>query len=114
MLVARHFEGYLWKTIALLHDIVEDTDVTVDAIRMSYGSEIADAVDALTKRKGEKYLVEYIPRVAKNDLARAVKIADLLENIHSATFYYPEYGELLDRYQAALKYLDPFEEHSRM
>jgi (p)ppGpp synthase/HD superfamily hydrolase len=105
MQVARHFTYDKLKTIALLHDVVEDTSWDIIEIENIFGKEISDAVDAITRRENEKYLEEYIPRVYKNELARSVKIADLEENIHSAKYCYPEYENLIKRYEKALEIL---------
>ena len=105
VLVARHFTNPVYVIVALLHDAAEDTSITLDDIRELYGEEIGNAVDAITRRPQESYLVNYIQRVAINPIARAVKIADLSENIHSAENWYREFTPLLDRYRRALAYL---------
>ena len=67
-------------TVALLHDVVEDTDYTLDKlIEDGFPDEIVEAVDAITRRSGEDYFV-YIDRVKANALATTVKIADLEHN----------------------------------
>lgn len=65
---------------AWLHDSVEDTETTLIEIRNLFGESIADAVDAITKRDGEKYQ-SYLQRVKSNEIARKVKIADLTHNM---------------------------------
>lgn len=77
--VAFHVSPGLARIVALLHDIVEDTKCTLEFIRKEFGDEIADAVDAITKRDGESYLA-YLNRVRSNDLAREVKYADICDN----------------------------------
>ena len=67
------------RIVAILHDTVEDTDVTLEQVREIFGDEIADAVDALTKREGEEYH-DALLRVAANPLARVVKLADMTHN----------------------------------
>ena len=69
------------KIVAALHDIVEDGGVTLAEVRDEYGDTTADAVDALTRREGEDYLLSFIPRVARNAIATTVKIADLNHNL---------------------------------
>lgn len=64
---------------ALLHDVVEDTDITVEQVSAGFGLDVAEAVAALTKRRGES-LEEYLERVASNQVARTVKIADSTDN----------------------------------
>ena len=43
------------KAVAFLHDTVEDTSVTIKDIRAEFPKEVADAVDALTHRRGMSY-----------------------------------------------------------
>ena len=78
--VAKQVSGEKEKILALLHDTVEDTNVTNDDIRREFGNTIADALDCLTHRKGESY-DEYIDRVCANPLAIDVKLADLHNNM---------------------------------
>jgi (p)ppGpp synthase/HD superfamily hydrolase len=69
------------KTVAILHDVVEDTDWTLDALtKEGFPAEIVDAVDCLTKREGEPY-EDFVGRAAKNPVARPVKLADLEDNM---------------------------------
>lgn len=66
--------------VALLHDVVEDTDYTIDDLeRDGFSEEVMDAIRTITHAPDEDYFV-YIRRVKKNDLARKVKIADLWHN----------------------------------
>lgn len=69
-----------YQPIAWLHDVVEDTTVTLDQIRDEFGADIAHAVDCLTKRFDESY-DEYLERVASCKAARVVKCADLMHNM---------------------------------
>ncbi len=82
----RFVDGFLSKetmmaTIicAYLHDVCEDTEVTLDEIEQQFGIEIRQAIDALTKRDGESRS-ENIKRVRKNELALFVKRFDNLVN----------------------------------
>ena len=68
------------KIVAYLHDIVEDTDITIDKIYEEFGKEIGNAVKAITKPKKLDY-TKYIEGIKANELARAVKIADLKHNM---------------------------------
>ena len=79
--VAEHVCGDDAKTVAWLHDIVEDTPVTLDDLRREgFPEHIVVAVDAHTHRAGEDYL-DYVRRAAANPLARQVKIQDVLHNM---------------------------------
>lgn len=72
------------KIVALLHDVVEDTPVTLDDLRKDFPEYIVEAVDAVTLRKpAEKYgdgRLKYILRAKANPISRVVKIADLKHN----------------------------------
>jgi (p)ppGpp synthase/HD superfamily hydrolase len=60
----------------LLHDVVEDTDVTLDDLREAgYPEEVVRAVDSVTKRPDETYM-DLIHRAAADPLGRLVKLAD--------------------------------------
>lgn len=68
------------QSIAVLHDIVEDTTVTLEFLEhQGFSQRVIDGVDALTKREGEDYN-KYINRVCKNYDATVVKMADLRHN----------------------------------
>lgn len=67
--------------IAWLHDILEDTDCTVEILRGAGISErVISAVIAITKVQGESY-EEYISKVRNNPDARFVKKMDTLDNL---------------------------------
>ena len=68
------------KVVALLHDIAEDTPITLGSLRALFGDTIADALTCLTHREGESY-DEYVRRAAANPIARKVKMADLTHNM---------------------------------
>lgn len=65
--------------VALLHDILEDTNISPDYLRAEFPAEVCDAVELLTKPEGMDYF-DYIERVKVNDLARRVKLCDLEHN----------------------------------
>jgi len=67
-------------TVAVLHDVIEDTPTTAkDLEKAGFSKRIVQAVEALSRQNGEKY-EDYIDRVAANELAVKVKIADLRDN----------------------------------
>ena len=68
------------KIVALLHDVVEDTPVSIEAVRNLFGDRIADAVSLLTHDKSVPY-ENYVKLIKGNELARKVKIADLKHNM---------------------------------
>jgi (p)ppGpp synthase/HD superfamily hydrolase len=65
---------------ALMHDVVEDCGITVEALAVQFGPRIAAAVDKLSRRKGEAY-GPYILRLKGDIIAKRVKIADLEDNL---------------------------------
>lgn len=73
-------------TATVLHDIVEDTDWTLEMLRAEgFNRQIIDAVDAMTRRvyedgSKEIYHQEFIPRLMKNQFACIVKMMDLTDN----------------------------------
>jgi len=67
------------RIVGLLHDVVEDTEITLDRIRAEFGAEVAEAVGCLTHAQDEP-LEDYLARVMSNGIARRVKAADLADN----------------------------------
>ena len=69
------------KIVAVLHDVVEDSDITIDDLKDCGVSEsVIAALEILTRKDGEAYS-EYIERVRYFSLSKAVKIADLEHNM---------------------------------
>lgn len=67
--------------VAVLHDVVEDTPITLEDLRaMNFPETVVAAVDILTRRPEESYEA-FIERVKVNPLARKVKLADLEDNM---------------------------------
>lgn len=65
---------------ALLHDIVEDTDTTLDdLLAAGFDPEVVEAVGLLTRDKTLPYL-DYVRKLKGNRIAAAVKRADLAHN----------------------------------
>ena len=106
MTVASYMDTDIEKTIAYLHDVLEDTDVTVDALRKIFPNEIVDTLITLTHRKDESYF-EYIQRVSKSKLAKKVKVADLLHNLDIVRIKEPtkQDYERLEKYKKSILYL---------
>lgn len=83
--VALMCKTYDEKIVALLHDVIEDTPLTLDDIKkQGFPEYIVSALDAVTRRKPEEQFgdkrFDYIVRCKKNPIARVVKIADLTHN----------------------------------
>lgn len=66
--------------VALLHDILEDTDTTAQELRgLGFSKEIVDAIILMTHDKAVPYL-DYVRSIKENPIAKAVKISDLTHN----------------------------------
>ncbi len=73
--------GPLQRMAAVLHDVVEDSAVTLQDLRdEGFPAEVVDAVQALTKQEGESRL-SAAARAAANPIARVVKLADVGDNM---------------------------------
>ena len=70
------------RVVAMLHDVVEDSEWTVEGLASAYGltPDEQAALRLLTHDDGEEYAA-YVENVAANPLARAVKVADLRDNL---------------------------------
>jgi hypothetical protein len=96
--------------VALLHDVVEDSETSLDGLRQEgFSDSVVEAVDHLSRRKGEPY-ADYIVRCGANPLARLVKLADLEDNLQpSPTLLRPDRTEpdlaRVWKYLLAYKYL---------
>ena len=77
--VAEGVASNMEKTVAWLHDVVEDTEFSLDDIGAIFGETVREAVDAVTRREGEDRS-EYLKRVRNNQTAAAVKLSDLRHN----------------------------------
>jgi (p)ppGpp synthase/HD superfamily hydrolase len=95
------------KIVALLHDVVEDTDVTLEDLEQEgFAKDIITAIKAITKEDGEDYF-DYIKRVKKNLLATKVKIEDLKHNMDITRIKEPKEKdfERLEKYKKAMEIL---------
>lgn len=79
---AKRVESYEvdYQIVALLHDVVEDTDFTLDELSMFFDSRVIRALDSVTHREGESYSDFIIRCVTGGSLPMVVKIADTLDN----------------------------------
>ena len=92
---------------AVLHDVVEDTDWTLERLREAgFSEEVLEAVDCLTHREGESYQ-EFVERVRTNPIARQVKIADLEDNMNVRRINQlgPKELERMEKYHRAWRVL---------
>ena len=78
--VAEQMTDEATTMVALLHDVVEDTDYTLeDLAAEGFGEDILEAVALMTHEDDVPYL-DYVAKLKDNPIARAVKLADLAHN----------------------------------
>ena len=66
--------------VALLHDLIEDTDYTIeDLTSMGFGKNITEAIALMTRADSVEYM-DYVREIKNNPIAKAVKLADLKHN----------------------------------
>ncbi len=93
------------RMVAVLHDVVEDTDITLEALAVAgYPANVLQALDAISRRRGESY-EDYIERVVRNELARRVKLADLRDNLDLERPSTWLLSKRIDKYHAAFQRL---------
>ena len=98
------------KIVAVLHDVVEDSELSLDDLRsQGFSPEVVDAVDALTRRGGESY-VDLLRRAKVNPLAHSVKLADLADHLDVKHVYFDDsdkekHTHRIRRYVRAALYL---------
>ena len=95
------------KIIALLHDVVEDSNITLEQLSKYFNSDIIESVDAITRKPNEKYF-DYIKRVQLNNNAKLVKIEDLKQNLDISKIKNPTKYDIsrCKKYKKALIYLE--------
>jgi (p)ppGpp synthase/HD superfamily hydrolase len=104
------------QAIAVLHDVVEDTDVTLSEIRTVFGERVALGVDALTRRNGknaevingvpvDETYMNFVRRAALNADARKVKMLDNADNMRPERRIKGNDFKLPLRYKKASRFL---------
>ena len=77
--LAEQMEDEITCTVALLHDVVEDTDVTMEELEQEFPKEVTDALQLLTHTEDVEYY-DYVRAIKNNPIAKAVKYADIMHN----------------------------------
>ena len=79
--VASYCSSIEAKIVGWLHDVIEDTDVTIEELReKGFDDFLLEALDCVTKPKAYYDEGIYYERIKKNELAKEVKLADLKHN----------------------------------
>lgn len=100
--VASFVESEEEKIVAYLHDVVEDTDITLDDLRdAGFNENVIFAIDCITKKENEE-VEQYFERVIQSDLAYVVKLADIKHNSDITRFENPTQKDI-DRSNNYLK-----------
>lgn len=101
------------RICAVLHDVVEDTHITLNDLKNEgFSEEVLLAIDALTRRDSESY-DDYISRVIENRIACYVKLADLSDNMDLSRIANPSQKDhkRIDKYRKASdRIIDALEE----
>lgn len=93
---------------ALLHDVVEDTPCTLEALRQEgFSEQVLSAVALLTHPEGMAYM-DYVALIRENPIARKVKLADLRHNsdLTRLDVVTPKDRERAEKYHAAIRFLE--------
>ena len=94
--------------VALLHDVIEDTDYTTDDLRrLGFSERVVDAVALMTHEEGVPYM-DYVAKIKENPIARAVKLADLKHNSDMSRLdeITPYALKRAEKYAAAIRLLE--------
>lgn len=107
--LAEQLQDEIACTVALLHDVVEDTDTTFEELSEKFPDEVIEALRFLTRTKDTPYL-EYVKNIKKNKIATAVKLKDLEHNMNKARMSLTHISDekrksLFDRYTKAVQIL---------
>ena len=96
------------KIVAVLHDVVEDTSITMGNLKEAgFGDNILIPLKLLTKSKGVNYM-SYIKNIMANPVAKKVKLEDIKNNMDLTRILLPtqEDYERNSKYEKALEILD--------
>ena len=94
--------------VALLHDVVEDSDMTFEDLEtMGFGGDILDALRLMTHDDDVPYM-DYVREIKKNPIASKVKRADLMHNSDTTRLDVVTEKDLqrVEKYKKALAILD--------
>lgn len=95
------------KIVALLHDVLEDSDLSPnDLLKQGFPQDIVDAVVSVTKQDSENY-EDFIVRAKKNPIGRVVKLHDLEDNLDASRLdtFTPDMAGRFTKYVAALRFM---------
>ena len=93
--------------VALLHDVVEDTEMTFEQLEKDFSETVIQALKLVTRDKNEDYM-QYVEKIKMNPIAKKVKLADLH---HNSDITRLEKMTIIDlkrnkKYEKAIKFLN--------
>ena len=94
--------------VALLHDLIEDTDYTLNDLRcIGFDEDVIEAIALMTHEDGVPYM-DYVAKIKENPIAKAVKLADLRHNSDMTRFdVITPYDEVrAEKYRKAIELLE--------
>ena len=106
--LAEQMEDENTTIVALLHDVVEDSEYTLEDLEdMGFNKEVLEAIKLLTHDKSVPY-EDYIIKLKSNRIARIVKLADLNHNSDITRFKPVTKKDLrrLEKYKSAIQFLE--------
>lgn len=115
MHVAESMEDENTTVVALLHDIVEDTDMTLDDLRqLGFNEECLTALNLMTHDESVDYF-DYVVSIGENDIARKVKMSDLKHNSDLTRLSNVTEKDLMrvEKYKRCLNYLQEIDEKKK-
>ena len=77
--LAEQMDDEISCCVALLHDVVEDTDVTMEELAQEFPAEVIDALKLMTHGEDVEYFT-YVAAIKHNPIAKKVKLADIAHN----------------------------------
>lgn len=83
--LAEQMDDEISTCVALLHDVVEDTDVTLEELEKQFPSEVVEGVRLMTHDPAVDYF-DYVRAIKGHPVAQKVKLADLAHNSDESRF----------------------------
>lgn len=105
--LAEQMDNEIECVVALLHDVVEDTDITFKQLEKEFPIDIIDTLKLLTHDKKINYM-KYIEKIKNNSIAKKVKIADIKHNSDETRLEKITQKDILriNKYKKALDFLE--------
>ena len=105
--VAEQMEDEISCIAALLHDVVEDTEITFEDLEKDFPSQVVEIVKILTHDSAVDYM-EYIKGIKQNKIATKIKVADIMHNSDSTRLDFVSENDIkrAEKYKKALEYLN--------